>query len=205
VIDIETRPNPRILEDAEHWARAKEELVPPGNYKDPMKIESWKTEQIEKAREKTALTPWTGVVAAVGLMQVGSLNEKVFTAPSFDEGGELELLTMLASSYDFSACSFVGWNIRRFDVPFLIGRCAVREVELLGLPVPKNYHRVVDLYELLDGRLEDWMVAFGGSPKGVSGSAVLHLSADELAEHCRQDVLWTNRIAVTTQFVWGRR
>ena len=98
----------------------------------------------------------------------------------------------------------IGWNIKRFDLPFAIGRSMIQGVAL-DLPRPRDYRRVFDLKDDtgLEGSLSVWQFAMGGGFKEVEGEDLLKLSLPELAEHCRQDMEATCAMAHRTAHLWG--
>lgn len=201
LIDIETRPDPDLLDNADHWARVFDELEAPKNYKDPLVIEKWKRERLVELREGCALHAHTGRIAALGLCDLRE-NTKPWTmyAPVVREEDERMLVRNLremvlleagAASAD-GGYIVAGWNIREFDIPFLTGRCLA-----LGEPMPwrfpraKDWVRVLDGYEQVGGKLSDWMRVCNLPPKKADGEDTLKLSLPELGEHCRDDLIAT--------------
>jgi DNA polymerase elongation subunit (family B) len=112
-LDIETAPLP--AEEIEDFAP---EFTAPANYKDPEKIAANIAEQKLAWVERGALSPLTGRVLAIGLMEAGS--DEVTIHHGEDERALLQALREDAG--DFTAGPLVGWNIRGFDLPFLSRR-----------------------------------------------------------------------------------
>jgi hypothetical protein len=112
-LDIETAPLP--AEEIEDFAP---EFTAPANYKDPEKIAANIAEQKLAWVERGALSPLTGRVLAIGLMEAGS--DEVTIHHGEDERALLQAL--LEDAGDFTAGPLVGWNIRGFDLPFLSRR-----------------------------------------------------------------------------------
>ena len=67
VIDIETKPDSAV-DTPEYWAWFQSNLEPPGNLKDPLKIQAALDDKVEKARGRMALSPITAMVSVIGLM-----------------------------------------------------------------------------------------------------------------------------------------
>lgn len=193
VVDIETRPNPQVLEDPEFWARKAEQLVPPLNYKDPAKIEDWRTKRITELREHAALEATTGIIVCIGYA-TSEVGADVLCTETQDSAGEARLLERffeaLADEDAATLRVWSGWNIASFDLPFLFGRAIAQTLWARAgvLPMPRNYRRVLDLYQILGGTLEDWMVALGWGQKKISGPDLLTVPLDVLVEHCHDDV-----------------
>lgn len=123
--DVETAPLPET--DISHLAPKFEA---PANYKDPEKIAANLAEQKKAWLERGALSPLTGSVAAIGMI----IEDKpicIFTnEPSQPEP------VLLAAFWDTfrteqDRARFIGFNILRFDLPFLM-----RRSWKLGVPVP---------------------------------------------------------------------
>ena len=86
-----------------------------------------------------------------------------------------------------------------------MGRCVLHQIELpKWWPAPRDYRRVVDLMDLLGGKLDDWSFLFTGSFKDVSGADLLEISLDELVQHLRDDLSLESHIAAWTETVWRK-
>jgi hypothetical protein len=198
VVDIETRPDQAILDDAAYWSQRAQEIQAPANYKDQVKIENWKTEALAKERAGLALVSHTGRIAAVGACLLDS-DELPMVQHADDVSADWEALLL---GYLHGAISklaakdpmyvVAGWNIRDFDMPFLAGRALVLGLTMPSrFPKPKDWVRVLDGCDLLDGTLSDWMRAVGLPPKKVEGADTLHLPLPELGVHCSDDLVAT--------------
>lgn len=94
----------------------------PSNYKDPEKIAANIADQKAKWLERAALSPLTGSVLAIGLKsKTSKLGGNEW------DGNECDLLTAFADylnefAFDGFESRLKGWNIRGFDIPFLITR-----------------------------------------------------------------------------------
>lgn len=208
VLDIETRPDPAIAEDAVWWAKQLEGIEAPSNYKDPLKKEAYMAEKLEERRGKMALSSKTGIVVCIGWQYWEEETATVLETKSVDRNGEKDLLARFASILRAGDPSlFVGWCVRRFDLPFLIARAIIAGVEITRLPMPRNWNRVVDLSQDLDidGTLSEWQYLMGGGFKEHDGDELAGLSIPELALHCADDVHDAAEMARRTRFVWGSR
>lgn len=111
--DIETAPLP--AEEIELFAP---EFTAPSNYKDADKIAANIAEQKLAWMERAALSPMTGRVLAIGLMEEG--DDEVVIYHGDDELAILH--AMLGDCGDVVHGPIVGWNVKNFDIPFLTRR-----------------------------------------------------------------------------------
>lgn len=111
--DIETAPLP-----AEEIEYLLPEFSAPANYKDPDKIAASIAEQKVIWLERGALSPMTGRVLAIGLMEAGS--DEVLIHHGDDEAALLK--AFLDDAGDFIGGPLVGWNVKGFDIPFVSRR-----------------------------------------------------------------------------------
>lgn len=139
--DIETAALPREqIKQFEPKAKA------PGNYKDKRKIDEWVAAEIDSFYEKAALSPITGMVLCIGVMEGERFT--VVDGPEYD---------ILSTFWDgWRTCPpagaepplMIGFAITQFDLPFLIKRSwahnilVPRDVILYG---KKWSDRIVDL------------------------------------------------------------
>lgn len=206
VLDIETRPDPTLLNDEVWWNKISEKIEAPSNYKDPLKIEAYKDAEMQKQRDAMALSPLTGMVAMIGLMSVRDGAAKIFRVEDLTTDCECE---MLEEFTDWLGNDFVmvGWNIVRFDHPFLVGRCVSHGIEFpRSFPRARDYTKVIDLKELLGGgSLSQWAYVIAGEFKEVDGPDLLKISMDQLEDHLRDDLVITTKIASLTEAVWRVR
>jgi len=208
VLDIETRPDQALAEDITWWAKQMELIEPHGGIKDPIKQEAYRQEQLDKKRAKMALNPMTGIVVCIGWQFWADDEAQVLETKEQTRSGEKDLLTRFGAVLrSEDPTLWIGWCVRRFDLPYLIARCMVENVEIPHLPMPRNWQRVVDLQQDLDldGKLSQWQYVLGGGFKEHDGEELEGLTIPELAEHCRQDVHDATEMARRTRFVWGAR
>lgn len=150
-LDIETIPDPTavlLLPDPEA----------PSNYKDPAKIDAYVVEKRVKQLNRAALDPDTGQICAAAF-QVGTGGvPTVLTHFKLDERAILDAaFAALASTQ--GRC--VGYNILRFDLPFLLRRAFALGMKLGELAAKLTQKRgavepVTDLMSILyNWSLED--------------------------------------------------
>ena len=215
IIDVETRPDPAIEASAAWWQRYEDALELPGNIKDELKLEDWRQEKLGKARSKMALNARTGCIAMVGCAELDDDDAvEVFRADGdladvASRGSEGILLKRL-SSYLFDLPStgvpVIGWNVRKFDVPFLLARCALHDVALpRWFPNMRSYrHLLVDLLDDIYGAgpMSEWRFVFGKGFKEIEGADLLTVPLDELEAHLRDDLEDTKMLARRTEWAW---
>jgi len=171
--DIETGPAENALS---YFSRSDVKL---GNLKDPNKIEAKLAEAEDEFLDKAALSPITGKVLAVGLTD-GEVHE-VLTYVS-----EKEIITETLErigSQLMQQRPVVGWNIIKFDFPFLFKRAM-----MLGVLWPKHiwdlkkgyaHSQIIDLMRYWN--MGDWkemtkmdtvnrFLCGFGKPSGVTGA-----------------------------------
>lgn len=206
LLDLESRPDPTIMQSADWWERKEAGITPDGRLTDPLKIEADVTKKKVALREGMALDPRTAMIVVAGLMVTDEPECVAVTDETINRAGERALLTELAARWPERPCPILGWNVVDFDLPLLIARLAVHGFTLPWLPTPRDYRNVVELRRLFpDGPLDDWSFVMGWGWKAVTGKALLTLSMAELVEHNKADLKVTAAIAARTEFVWGRR
>jgi len=193
IIDIETRPDPRIWDDPEVVEEILEGIEAPANYKDPAKIEAYATDKLAKMKANAALDPKVGKVACVGLMPLDAPEGSHAVPYGEDEPQVLRDAIRILNSIAPSGALLGGYYLREFDVPFLAYRCAVHEIELPDWwPNRRDWSRIVDPCDLFPkdqaGSLQSHLRAMGLPRKTLSGKESLDLPLPELAEYCANDV-----------------
>jgi len=172
-VDIETGPTKNALS---YFSRSDVKL---GNLRDTIKIEAKLAEAEDEFLDKAALSPITGKVLAVGLTD-GAVHE-VLTYES-----EKEIITETLErigSQLMQQRPVVGWNIIKFDFPFLFKRAM-----MLGVPWPQHiwdlkkgyaHSQIIDLMRYWN--MGDWkemtkmdtvnrFLCGFGKPSGVTGA-----------------------------------
>lgn len=199
--DIETRPLP--FDRIKHLMP---EFTAPSNYKDEEKIAANIAEQKAKWIEKAALSPMTGQVCAFGTLIEGAVG--ICLDPEGEN--EAQMLSNFWSAVGHGTRLF-GWNIKSFDLPFMI-----RRSWLLGVSIPTSiFYRggargfsfdngVIDLMEVWNCGQRDFVGLntaarfFGVGQKLGDGADFHKMLADtpaHAAAYLEQDVLLTARVA----------
>lgn len=114
IFDIETGPRER-----EEVLACAPKFKAPSNYKDPEKIAAAIAEQEEEFVQRAALCASTGRVHAIGIRKDGE------TLIFGDQDGEREMLRLFWGWVEDcvrTGYALIGFNIARFDIPFLIRR-----------------------------------------------------------------------------------
>lgn len=147
-----------------------------GNLKDPAKIEAKIKDHVETCIENAALRPTTGRIVAASYCIVSTESKRSeYSAPSIRVGLEPDeerdvILDLLAGWEHSGAAGMVGFNIREFDIPFLIGRMCALNLLTYSIPRPRSYSQVHDLRDYLpNGTLAEWLEECGIPPKKGSG------------------------------------
>ena len=171
--DIETGPTQNALS---HFSRSEVKL---GNLKDPGKVEAKLAEAEDEFLDKAALSPITGKVLAVGFTD-GAVHE-VLTYES-----EKEIITEALERIGNQLMQqrpVTGWNIIKFDFPFLFKRAMIH-----GVPFPSHiwdlkkgypHSQIIDLMRYWN--MGDWkeytkmdtvcrILCGYGKPSGVTGA-----------------------------------
>ncbi len=113
VFDIETGPAPLDVIEL-HMP----EIDAPSNYKDPAKIEEYKSVQREKFIQKAALSPLTGRVLAIGVWVNGRYRSYICEDLP---GAEADCIRWFWNLISVRTV-LVGFNSNGFDLPFLMRR-----------------------------------------------------------------------------------
>lgn len=140
IIDLESAPAPDDV-----LARVKPEFKAPANYKDAEKIKAAVAEAETAWKDRAALSPLTGRILAIGLM-----DERWDTPVYILAESEAAMLANVWRHWNDGA-RFVGFNVKEFDFRFMVIRSRI-----LGIPVPEdlfagrywNFMRIVDLMEV---------------------------------------------------------
>ena len=177
--DIETGPAKNALS---YFSRKDVKL---GNLKDTAKIEAKLAEAEDEFLDKAALSPITGKVLAVGLTD-GAVHEVL----TYESEKRLISETLERVSDQLMAQRpVVGWNIIKFDFPFLFKRAM-----MLGVPWPQHiwdlkkgyaHSQIIDLMRYWN--MGDWremtkmdtvnrFLCGFGKPSGVTAVSYTHLT-----------------------------
>lgn len=157
VWDIETGPLP-----ASYLDMVSPEFSAPSNYKDADKIAASIAEQKAKWIERAALSPMTGRVICIAMQDIDG------TIRVLDGGGDegILLLQWCEVVNKYKNETFVGFNIKQFDIPFLIKRCwrlGIRPFLRPGINLNRldNWIDLRDTWQMGDRQAEGSLDAIG--------------------------------------------
>lgn len=186
VLDIETMADEAYTSRPEFREQLRASIEAPSNYKDPVKIAAYCDEQLDKALKQFALSPMTGRVVCVGMGWLDDEQEPM----TFASDDEAEVLAWLMRTLPENPAAIAGFNVRKFDIPFLTARASLHGLELAPWwPHARDYRRIADLRDVLEeGRLAKWLDRFGLPPKTADGSEVEGMTLEEIAAYCENDV-----------------
>lgn len=186
VLDIETKADEAYTSRLEFREQLRASIEAPSNYKDPVKIEAYCDDQFDKALQRFALSPMTGRVVCVGLAWLDEDREPV----TYADDSEAAVLMCLMNWLPENPAALAGFNVRKFDLPFLATRASLHGIELAPWwPHSRDYRRIADLRDVLeDGALAKWLDRFGLPPKTAEGSEVEGMTLEEIAAYCANDV-----------------
>lgn len=197
--DIETAPLPEIMLQG-----LEPEFTAPSTWKDPDKIKTCKAEKRAEWLATLALSPLTGSICAIGRLQQtkDGLLESIFLAEDYSEK------VLIADFWKFwheqqNHSLFIGFNILKFDLPFLVKRSWH-----LGVDVPIGIRNrywndcfvdLLELYQLGDRQsfislntLAKWL---GVGEKTGHGADFHKLSSAEKRLYLAQDLALTKKCA----------
>lgn len=174
-----------------------EEPAAPSNYKDPDKIAVYVAEKKAKLVERAGLDPDTGRVHAIAMcIDRGPMEVMTsFKVP------EVDMLTKFWSWFRTVSGHCAGYNIIRFDLPFLLRRSMALRVKV-GIEVDLRKYRVeptTDLMAILYGGDIDstkglkWVAGRYGIQRdpqlaSIDGSMVKDLDEQTLEAYVAEDV-----------------
>lgn len=199
ICDIET-----ASQSDDQLALVKPEFLPAANLKDPEKIKASVVEKEAAWRDKAALSPLTGQILAVGL-----LDERWDVPIHILADSEVQMLDDVWKLWNEGG-RFVGFNVKEFDFRFMEIRSRI-----LNVPVPDDLHdgrywnrRIVDLQELFCAYSRDVSgfsldaicraCGLGQKPEGVTGKDFARLfetDREGALEYVRNDLLLTSKLA----------
>ena len=202
VFDIETRPLP--LEYLESNGLLPE-ITAPGNYKDPDKIAAYIAEKKVEAVKDCALSAITGEVCAIAYSR-NDVDTVIMATGGVTEAQLLEAFWAQATSAIRSG-KLVGFNIKPFDLPFLLRRSWVHRLAHPAIFVDRYFlgTAVWDLRETWQlgdrqaaGNLDRVCRALGIGQKtgnGADFAALLASDPKKAQEYCLNDLQMTKALA----------
>lgn len=166
------------------------EVKVPSNYKDPAKIEAYVAEAKAEAISRAALDPDLGHIVAIAY-KFGSEPTQCLT------GFENDILDNFWKLYRSAYGRVCGYNIVGFDLPFMLRRSMVNEIEP-GMPVMFKKYSTFPILDLM-GVLYNWDKAKGlkwvakrwglNNPlPELNGSMVSEMDMETLVAYAKNDV-----------------
>lgn len=146
ILDIETlkMDDEVILKNAPEWSEEEARTRVPKNYKKEEAISGWLEEDRAGYRanllEKAALNPETATVAVAGFYRSGKVDQISLK----DDITEHVLLAMTMRWLSETKSFVLGWNLKGFDLPFLIKRCWIS-----GVRVPQEIYAPLQRLSLI--------------------------------------------------------
>jgi DNA polymerase elongation subunit (family B) len=216
ICDIETvgLPALTILESLPPWDEQEARNRVPKNYKKPDAIAGWLEEDQanhgKDAIEKAALNPETAMVAIVGFWRNGKVEQLVWDEQpgmplpmkdNFYFITESELIEHAfmrlnegAGALSITDHAVLGWNIKGFDLPFLIKRAWI-----LGVTVPRSLFNPFSRYPLPErfiDTMQVWQAGNYKAPYTKLASALKYMGLPEKGDGKEFGKLWeTDRSA----------
>lgn len=160
----------------------------------PLDYETYKNETEEE--RKKYFNPILSKIVAIGVRQ----NAKNTLFVSTDD--ERSILDQFWDTWHTLNCSMVGFNILEFDIPMLIGRSFIHEVEVVPFTLNRE---IIDLRQRLaafkfnpKGTLKEYAKLIGLELSEFDGSMVADLVAtgrlDELKGYLERDLELTDAV-----------
>lgn len=208
-VDIETigvKPDPITLGAWEaSWK-------PPANYKDPSKIEARKAEQRQAYIKDRSLTVEGAQVISVALAMVSG--DSALSLEVKCSENEVEIAkTIMEYVSEWNAFGWLGFNIKRFDLPIMALLLYRHGIEL---PVKPGKWETVDLFDIVrdfnrpegtPGGLKYWAKVFGvASENPLTGADVAGLweegNLQDIAAYNAEDVRTTIRLYAALRSIY---
>lgn len=203
-IDIETLPGAERTKP--------EDIEAPKNYKNTQVIKKYQEENAEKVYRAQALDSMQGRILSIGWAFQLEEPLALISGNEYCEN-EYELLTKFQNlltlhRMDRSDVSWIGHNIRTFDLPWLWRKALQYRLFQLASIIPRGKFdkRIVDTMELWASEYRERVslnniakfLGLTGKTSGMDGSKIydfwLENKLDEIKEYCRQDVDTVRRV-----------
>lgn len=189
VFDIEVVPDWDYLRDSPEgrvrFFEAEQAFEPPANLTDPTKIAAAHTEAWAKTRKSWTFNTLTAKVIAIAW---ADLWEGPVICEASDD--ERQVLEQFALGLKEQEAVLTGYNVRRFDVPFITTRASLHGIELpWWWPHDRDYRRIADIMDATQGgKCQEWLERFGLPLKTSDGASVEAMTLDQVHEYCENDV-----------------
>ena len=193
VIDLECWVDWDYIHDPDRWAEFERTYGgAPANYRDPVKVAAHQTEWHMKRRKAWTFSPLTARVCSIAWGYLWE--EEVASEASENEAAVIERFSRAVWDHP---STLTGYNVRRFDVPFLQVRASV-----LGIALPpwwpheRDYRGIADLMDVTgEGKLDQWLDRCGIALKTGDGAMVEYMSIDQIEEYNRHDIIVERQLA----------
>jgi len=197
-LDIETIPGDNKVE--------LDKIQAPSNYKDPDKIAAYKEEKAIELYLKQSLDPLQGQIACIGF---AIDNKEEIVIMDSNEAVMMETfvghLLNNMEKRELEIAEWIGYNIAKFDMPFIVFRILKYLPQLAYLfPNTSKDRSIIDLMDVCTFGVYGNYVSFdkackfflNESPKGsLDGSKVFEYynsgRLQEIAEYCKNDVKYS--------------
>lgn len=185
VFDIETRIDWSYVRDRERLQALEASYEPPESYRDPLKIAINHTEWWFKKRKQWTFSPLTATVVAIAWADLWEGDVECIASDD-----EVEVLCWFADALGEKEAVLTGYNVRKFDVPFVTTRASVQEVAMpWWWPHERDYRRIADVFDVTGGgRCDQWLEQCGLPQKTADGASVEFMTLDQVHAYCENDV-----------------
>jgi predicted PolB exonuclease-like 3'-5' exonuclease len=184
VFDIETWIDWDFIRRPEFLAAIESSYEPSATLKDAVKIAAHHTEWWMKQRKSWTFSALTARVCSIAW---GDLRDEEIHVASGED--ERDIIEAFAEGIRRPRV-LTGFNVRRFDIPFLTARACIHGVRLPPWwPHERDYRQIADICDVTQkGKLSEWLDRCGLPPKTADGSLVEFMSLDEIRDYNRNDV-----------------
>lgn len=195
VLDIETATDEPSLE----LYNLHKPVAVPKNYRKPESIKAYVERELADRERKAALNPYTGRVISIGIGEVGEEGLQAVRTLYNPEDERPIFLSFWKAVESVSALPILGFNLLKFDLPFILTRSmklGIKPSRRISL-ARYNMRDVVDLMQWLSS----WgSLSFIGlkqacaffdikNPlKGISGAQVKDMSEKEILAYQENDI-----------------
>lgn len=187
VFDVETWVDWPFVRRPEFLDPFLESYEAPKTLKDPIKIAVHHTKHWTDERRRWTFSPLTARVCSIAWADLWG--GPVAAIADDDEAVVLKTFADVLTQRG-GPPMLVGFNVRRFDIPFLTVRASILDVELPHWwPRGNDYRQVADLCDLTDrGGLDQWLLRCDLPRKTGSGEHVEYMPLSEIEAYNMHDV-----------------
>ena len=208
VLDIESKPNPELVEIFNEGIKA------PANIKDPVKIEAAIEKKKQASRKAMSVSPHFCEIVCIGVMELG--RPETAAVPTLKEfGAFLDKILNRPKDHDrltiHDPIELIGYNSKSFDIPALINSFARHPDfissssfhalrDCLKFKTEFNQIKHTDLMLEICGykefmSLDTMLRIYCGTEKETLGDEFFSTATDEeLKKHCLEDLTYTEQL-----------